>query len=667
MRASSPPIAVYKTPLKGMDAREVKPQDTPNLLFNIDLSNRGYYQARPGVKKVVALADRLSGTATILGLHSTRVDGQLYLIALYADDATGLVKVSIFNGLMAEIDATNYPATLRGEPLNKRVRYSFVNAGRFVYFCNGYGQFWELEIKDVADIQHRVVDFEVGGRSSIYSYLSGKNISPSAMHYFFKQLVICGFKTSKTIKLSAPSEIVDTNKPWPPSEVLKNQRSEFNLDEGCIFVAEPGLWRSYPIEDPGGFYWSYDDDVIATAGIGTNLIVFCQKTIQVILGHGGTAPKITRLADVTLVGPHAIAYYGDTVFFVALDGCYVTNGQTVQKISYEMDPLWLGTDEPETTRYLEQQIQKTAYPFHINKLALKNTFCINDRARQQVMVVLPANDSPVCNMVWVYNYADLQEKIGIGKWSIWAGAEEPTFTGTSLGPSPIGKPSSPTQSNSTSDLFHWNCATSDIFDGVQSIYAGTNDGKILQFGVTKEDYVRYPTFDRDGDPDVTAVIVPFPASISLGRVGRADSDGRIICTDIAVRRKQLSKNVADSSSSTKLLAIVRSEGEGLKHFDATETDVEFSDAILNAQQGVSENTKSTLNTMVLGAAPSGSSAPLMQSEYFEAYARVNVPDEEGRAAYVDLYSMPTTEPHRLQISEIRVYANVKGGSQREQS
>ena len=98
---------MYKTPLKGMDAREVKPQDTPNLLFNIDLSNRGYYQARPGVKKVVALADRLSTTATILGLHSTRVDGQLYLIALYADDATGLVKVSIFNGLMAEIDATN--------------------------------------------------------------------------------------------------------------------------------------------------------------------------------------------------------------------------------------------------------------------------------------------------------------------------------------------------------------------------------------------------------------------------------------------------------------------------------------------------------------------------------------------------------------------------------
>jgi hypothetical protein len=61
----------------------------------------------------------------------------------------------------------------------------------------------------------------------------------------------------------------------------------------------------------------------------------------------------------------------------------------------------------------------------------------------------------------------------------------------------------------------------------------------------------------------------------------------------------------------------------------------------------------------------------MQSEYFEAYARVNVPDEEGRAAYVDLYSAQNeigpNEPHRLEVSEVRVYANIKGGSQREQS
>ena len=192
-------------------------------------------------------------------------------------------------------------------------------------------------------------------------------------------------------------------------------------------------------------------------------------------------------------------------------------------------------------------------------------------------------------------------------------------------------------------------------------------GDIYEFGISRQDTITTSAYDADGDRTRTQVVQHFPVAISLGRIGRVDSDGRIICTDVAVRRKQLGKNNVDDTDATKLIAVVRSEGEGLKHFDVSETDVEFQDTILNAQQGVSENTKSTLNTMVLGASPTGSNAPLINSEYFEAYARVNVPDEEGRAAYVDLYAMPTAEPHRLQISEVRVYANVKGGSQREQS
>lgn len=670
MKTSSPPIAIYKAPIKGMDSRSVRPPDAPNFLLNVDLSDRGFYQARPGVKKEIDLTTRLGGTATVLGIHSTRVDGELYLIAIYSDDASNLVKISVFNSLMNEIDATNFPSALRSEPLNKRFRYSFANAGRFVYFCNGYGLFWELEVKGIPGIEKKEITLETGGRSSIYSYLQGK-ISPSSLSYFFQQLVISGFTGSKTVPLSTVSEVVDSERPWPPEEILSKERNTFNLDEGCIFVAEPGLWRSYPIEDPGGFYWIYNDDVVATAGIGTNLIVFCKDTIRVILNHGSNTPRVTHLAEVSIVGPHAITYYENFLFFVALDGCYVTNGQNLQKVSYEMDDLWFGRSVPEITRHTQRLIQKTAYPFHVNSNALFNTVCINDKSRQQVMVCLPANDSSVNNMIWVYNYSDAVEGVGAAKWSIWSGKEEPTYTGTSLSPSSDfpPTPSSPTQSNTStaSKLFHWNCVTSDIFRGSQRIFAGTDDGKILEFGSTREDFSVYPSWDADGDPVAAAVKVPFPVLIGLGRVGRVDSDGRVICTDVAVRRKQLSKNNDDSSSATKLITVVRSEGEGLKHFDVSEVDVEFSDTILNAQQGVSENTKSTLNTMVLGASPAGSNAPLMQSEYFEAYARVNVPDEEGRASYVDLYAMPTTEPHRLKISEIRVHGNVKGGSQREQS
>jgi hypothetical protein len=48
MRPSSPVIAEYKPPFKGMDTRSVTPPDAPDLLLNVDVSDRGVYRARPG-------------------------------------------------------------------------------------------------------------------------------------------------------------------------------------------------------------------------------------------------------------------------------------------------------------------------------------------------------------------------------------------------------------------------------------------------------------------------------------------------------------------------------------------------------------------------------------------------------------------------------------------
>ena len=677
MRSSSPPIAIYATPLKGMDAREVRPQDAPNLLYNIDLSNRAYYQERPRVRPVFDLNDIPGITRPfVLGMHTTRVDGNLYIIVVYSDDTDKNVNISIFNSFGEQIDANGFPSALRGEPLNKRYRYSFVNAGRFVYFCNGYGLFWQLEVKGSYNINKQSIELEAGARPEVYSYIED-DLSPSSLTYFFQQLVISGFRKSKQVSLTKVSDPPKKDKPWPPKETLSAQRDKFNVDTGCIFVAEPGLWRSYPIEDPGGFYWIYNEDVTATAGIGTNLIVFGRDSVRVIIGHGGASPRVTWLADVSLVGPQAMAYYDNFLFFVALDGCYITNGQTVQKVSHEMDPLWFGTDVPQITRYTQLRIKDTVYPYHVNRLGLSVAFCINDTDRKQVMIGLPANGSAVCNMVWVYNYSDITERVSSqGKWSIWGGELEPKYggAGTSLTPGvafPNADAPSPTIQNSPSYLYHWTCGAVDNNEGKQRLFFGTSRGMVLEFGSSPHDYSTLPTYTRAGVQTSSGTIVRSPIVIGLGLVGRVDSDGRIICTDVAVRRKQLSTNYADgrlpTSDPAKLIAIVRSEGEGLRYFDVDETDVEFSDTIVNSQEGVSANSNSFLKTLTLGASPTGSNAPLMQSEYIEAYARVNTPDDEGRAAYVDLYCLPTDEPARIKISEIRVHGSIKGGSQREQS
>lgn len=676
MRLSSPPVAIYKTPLKGMDAREVKPQDAPNLLFNVDLSNRGYWKERPGVKKFY---DSGSTANKTMGVYATRVDGSYIVIAIFADTLNKELELVVLNGngtsLYGPLSLTNTTAGTGSSYYDDRNYFSFITAGKYVYFCNGTGDYWELE-KVASSFKLKRIEFEEGLFPIITSYIKS-GLKPRSFNYFYDQIVISGFVGSSDCSLSIPSEnLKELN--TPPSETLNLQRDIMTVNSGGVFAAEPNLFRSFPVNDPSGFFWVHNEDILATAGIGYELLFFGSKNLYKIQGFGtqGTIPKRIKLSEVPSVSTRGFCYFDRFVFFVGIDGCYITDGNSVSKVSFEMDPLWFGREEPQTTRYVEQRIQKGPYPFHVNRRRLSEVCCINDYYRQQVMVCLPANDSQTNNMVWVYNYADFLEGAGSGKWSIWGSDEEPTYTGTSLDSNPFtGSPptrnnpaASPTQSNTTYNVFHW-CASTELVDnGEQRIFFGNDRGLIYEYGVSREDWRDVAQYLPDGTVRIGAdQSVNFPVVISLGRVGRADSDGRIICTDVAVRRKQLSKNYEDSDTVTKLIAVVRSEGEGLKHFDVSETDVEFSDTILNAQQGVSENTKSVLNTMVLGASPTGSNAPLMNSEYFEAYARVNVPDEEGRAAYVDLYSMPTDEPHRLQISEVRVHANIKGGSQREQS
>lgn len=683
MRASSPPIAIYKTPLKGMDAREVKPQDAPNLLFNVDLSNRGYWKERPGVRKFF---DTGRTDESIVGLYSTRFDKEFFLIVIYARSATKQMFLKIVDGAGVGVygpanltlPTTGTPSDIQGSSQYDNKNYfSFIRAGKFVYFCNGTGDYWEIEKKGHSVFELNKATFEAGTTPLVLSYIQ-EGLKPTSFSYFYEQIVISGFLSTSQLPLTTPSDF-NESKNIPASELLSLARDQISIDPGAVLISEPALWRSFPVNDPNGLFWVYNEDVLATAGINYELLLFGTKRLYKIQGFATPTPRRIRLSDTPAVSPRGFCYFDKYVFFVSFDGCYITDGTKVQKVSFEMDPLWFGREEPQTTRHVEQQIQKGPYPFHVNRRAMSSICCINDHYRQQVMVAIPANDSQVNNMVWVYNYSDLVEGVGSGKWSIWGSDEEPSFSGTSLDGNPFtdsnndGTPdrnnpaSAPSQSNTTYNMLHWLCMADDIHNGEQRIFVGNDKGKVYEYGVSRQDLREVATYNTSGVASGSDTPVHFPVAISLGRIGRVDSDGRIICTDVAVRRKQLSKNVADSSTATKLQTIVRSEGEGLKHFDASETDVEFIDTILNAQQGVSENTKSILNVLKLGAAPTGTDTPLMNSEYFEAYARVNVPDEEGRAAYVDLYAMPTAEPHRMQISEVRVYANVKGGSQREQS
>ena len=784
-----------------MDSRTVKEPDAPSLLLNVDLSDRGSLKQRPGSRKFTEINPFLASSPTTTNPQLTRglfayvYDDNFFLFAVAEDVINQHLYLHIFNEVGNTICLINLSTkaspgmssfgSYAVEPSPQTTRkavYSFAGAGRFVYFSSGEGNFYRLEIKDQGSpVPSNYLssdrfgltsnNFEIGNLELVQSYILD-GIYPSSLSYFFDQIIATGFKRKRVCRLSLTvPQGEEKEHSVPPEQLLNTARDEMGLDPGAILVSEPFLWDSYPVNDPGGFYWSYNENVIAALGVGTNIYVFCENNIYQIINHGSDSPRRTRVAEATLANANSYCYFKDYLFFVALDGCYIATPNSIQKVSFEMDNLWFGRSTPQITRYSESRIKDNCYPYFVDRNNMSHVNCVNDKSRQQVMVALPSLGSSSNTMVWVYNYGDMLEQIGKGKWSIWTSSDQssyfvgdhlnPTQTGSVLGvdrgdpPLSISLPSARSdneytvaisisvfgsggaqtitgsassltttgftinfstalnvgnQANvtwtassypgngSTADapyitgtsttsynIYNWSQSTEVTFRGKQRIFfantpnyqlnsdatiVGGNDntkGLIFEFGTDREDLVQVASFDSAGASSRGNVSVNYPFLISLGRVGRVDSDGRIICSDVSVRRKQLSKNVEDESGAATVTAIVRSEGEGLKHFDATETDVEFPDTILNSQMGVSETTNSTLNTLKLGEKTIGTSSPLMSSEYFDTYARVNTPDEEGRAVYVDIYSEATDQPLRIDVSEIRVYGNVKGGSQREQS
>ena len=206
------------------------------------------------------------------------------------------------------------------------------------------------------------------------------------------------------------------------------------------------------------------------------------------------------------------------------------------------------------------------------------------------------------------------------------------------------------------------------------VFIGSNDGYIYILGDRLD---RVSTTFVSGSPNP----VRFPLYIGLGRVASSDLDGRTVFTDIGIRRLQKMRNLADDAKIATLDVSIQSEGEADKYISTEQDDVEFSETVGNMQDGLSADTKSVIATtdpsMYLGGIDGadggdpGTSSPLLSPVYIEAYARVNVPDGEGRGAVVDLYSSGVVGSdvvaHNIHIKDIWVHASIKGGSQRDPS
>ena len=492
-------------------------------------------------------------------------------------------------------------------------------------------------------------------------------------------------------------------------------------------------------------YWLFDEDVVASENVRQTLLIFTTKSLFRVSGHGSATPRREWLADVRLVNARSMCHFSTFLFFVADDGCYVTDGGMVKKVSEPMDPLWFDDERPVLCRKTQQEFRPTIVPGKVNRRSLRHCDVVNDRPRNQIYVALTSAGGTENDMLWVWNYQDMVDQKGLGKWSIWGGALEPSWASSAIDTETVtritvGNPTTRiacSGANFTADYpllvgdkfdvkitdvptitivnGEWEATlvsatefditldtstyTSGLYSGTVHMPMGTGTNAKTaghtQLHITAmafdhsdaRDEVIVGTADgriykiQNDQVDSTGVLPSpkgfpryegFPVLIGLGLNGSQGEDSRTVYTDVSVRMKQTMRNPAQDDNSPTMKVVARSEGEAQKLLKATDAELEFEQAIDIMQEGVSQTTTSVMGDaaepgILLGGGAGGTSSPLIEKEYHRFYARLNVPDEEGRGIVVDIHREAKDRPHRMVVEEVMIYGLPKGGSQREQS
>lgn len=648
-----------------MDVRRLAEADSPEILYNIDVSHEGVWRSRPGFR--IRAVDTASRT---MGLHVARFNDRPYIFQIAADTAVSATNMTLTVYSTVPVPASQlmtvlFSQVLTAEPHTHKHHYSFLQVGRFVYFSNGYGVMHEVEWGGQPHLFTVNADFlETGLAPDVQSYLVGQ-ISPTSFHLYYDQVFTGGYLRDHPTRLSNP---LDPDQTEVPAHLLTNTRSYITVSKSHLFVSEFALWKSYPLEDFGGMYWFFDNEIVAVSSIGDIVIVFTKDSVYRIVGHGTPGPKREWIADLSLVSPRAVVDVGPFIFFVAQDGCHMTDGQSVTKVSHEMDPLWFSQYKPATTRSVQGRLRKTVYPFFVNRRRLQFACCVNDRNRKQVMVSLTSSGFYENNMFWVWNYADLINQTGSWKWSIWSGKEETlwqTPTVPVVADPMVGGLTNGVLPGSPSTICQATTMAVDRDPAGDTVYYGTADGKIFSVDGVGDSI----GFTAGAKYPVTG---GYPILIGLGRAGEVNPDGRTVYTDVAVRHLQNRRNQDDDASQADTQVIIRSEGVAQHLIDANDDDIEGTQPIPNMQFGTSEVTNSVMGnaanpSLRLGDKPVGTASPLMGAEYTDSYARINAPDGEARTVTVDIFRFAEARQPNLNISEVRLYGVPKDGSQRNQT
>lgn len=109
-------------------------------------------------------------------------------------------------------------------------------------------------------------------------------------------------------------------------------------------TAQPWKWPGAADEAEGNWEDCGDDrePIVSITDHRRMLWMYKERSIWRLDGDPQTADPVQTNSDVGIVGKHAVAKAGAVDFFVAQDGVYLFNGDTAQKISQKINPIFKG-------------------------------------------------------------------------------------------------------------------------------------------------------------------------------------------------------------------------------------------------------------------------------------------------------------------------------------
>lgn len=203
------------------------------------------------------------------------------------------------------------------------------------------------------------ISFETGVAGSNWPYVSG-NFGAPVVEAHLGSVFFAGFRPGYRVLLNSALPAEQT---FVPEDAVSSSRDYLLLGPQCIMWSDPDDHKA--ISSPNFSRLNTLGTITALKSYKDNLFIFTEDQTWIMSGLSEEQFSLHPVS--TSVGCVAKKSVQDTpygIVFLAQDGFYVTDGNSVQKISDELDRFWYGRSLPPPDSVYQQEIYAidTAFP-----------------------------------------------------------------------------------------------------------------------------------------------------------------------------------------------------------------------------------------------------------------------------------------------------------------